>query len=94
MVTTDGIVIDDMSFAEWAAEEVIQLASIKQRRTIHCRYKDAVLPQFMPIICTTNLNPDDWLPRCGFTRAQRHAILDRIQCMEVTGPLYRAWRQV
>ena len=57
--TCDGLVFDDMDFAEWKAEEVISLLNWTKERTIAARYADAQVPALIPMIFTTNAGMGD-----------------------------------
>jgi hypothetical protein len=53
----EGIIFDDMNFLHWPRESQIHLVDFDFPRSIHLRYRNALIPKNTPKIFTTNLNP-------------------------------------
>ena len=92
--STDGLVFDDMSFEDWAVEDVICLLNWDKYRSLPSRYHDAQIPGDLPLIFTTNaaMTEEDTIFPRGRNAEQRVAIERRFIKVPVTHPLQAGGR--
>ena len=87
----DGIVFDDMRFDHLAPETVISLLDPHYTRSIHARYRNAIIPPGIPKIFTTNLGmtwPHEHIFPAGRNVDQQRAISRRFRAVHIDNNLF------